>query len=198
MSKRTVLAAAAGLAVTFALILVMQLLVSTGEDPVIEKRPRVNLKWLKSPPEPDPVVEPSPPRKIDPPQPPPETKVDVAEQTGGQGIGVTVAPPLPQPGVGIVVGAGMADGPLVNILKIEPQYPPAAAVKGIEGLVIVEFDVTATGTVENVVIVESTDRVFNKAAVAAARQFRYKPKIVDGVPQGAKGIRQKFRFDLNR
>ena len=198
MSKRTVLAAAAGLAITFALILVMQLLVATGEDPVIEPRPRVNLKWLKSPPEPEPVVEPPPPTKIDPPQPPPETKVDIAEPMGGQSIGVNVAPPRPQPGVGIIVGAGMADGPLINILKVKPQYPPAAAVKGLEGLVIVEFDVNAAGTVENVVIVESTDRVFNRAAVAAVTQFKYKPKIVNGVPQGARGIRQKFRFDLNR
>ncbi len=198
MRKKTVLSVAGGLAITFVLLLVMQLLVAAGEDPATEPGPRVNLKWLKSPPEPEPVVDPPPPRRIDPPQLPPETKVDVAEPLGGQGIGVTAAPPQPQPGVGIVVGAGVADGPLINILKVEPQYPPAAAVKGIEGLVIVEFDVNAAGTVENVVIVESTDRVFNRAAVAAASQFKYKPRIVDGVPQGVQGVRQKFRFDLNR
>ena len=198
MTNRTLLAAAAGFGITIGLILVMQLLITTGEEVVEQPRERINLSWLKESQPEEIVVEPTLPDRIDPPQLPPETAPNDISLHDGPGIGVSAPPPVPQPGTGISIDAGITDGPLINILKVEPQYPAAAAVKGIEGLVVVQFDITAAGTVENVVVVESTDRVFNRAAVAAASQFKYKPRIVDGVPRAVQGVQQKFRFDLKR
>ena len=198
VTNRAFFAVAAGLAITVALILVMQILIATGEDVEVEPRDRINLTWTRPPQPPEPVVEPPPPERIESPQLPPEAVPGATSGGSGAAIGVAVAPPLPQLPAAGVTDINITDGPLINIFAVEPRYPAAAAVSGLEGVVIVQFDVSPMGTVENVVVVESTDRVFNKAAVAAAYRFKYKPKIVDGVPQTTQGVRQKFRFDLNR
>ena len=65
MTNRTLLAAAAGLGITVGLILVMQLLITTGEEVVEKPRERVNLSWLKEPQPEEIVVEPMLPERID-------------------------------------------------------------------------------------------------------------------------------------
>ena len=68
----------------------------------------------------------------------------------------------------------------------------------LEGWVVVEFDVSGSGTVENVRVIESSHRVFERAAVRAAERFRYRPRVVDGVPQPTRGVRNRFRFEMER
>lgn len=90
------------------------------------------------------------------------------------------------------------DGPLVAIVRVKPVYPVRATTLGLEGYVIVQFDVGSDGSVHNISIVESTHRVFEKAAINAAKKFRFKARVVDGVPQPSRGIRNLFRFELSR
>ena len=90
----------------------------------------------------------------------------------------------------------MVDGPLVALLRVEPQYPPRPLSRSLEGYVLVEFDVLADGSVANVSVVESSDRLFEKAAIRAAERFRFKPRVVDGVPLATTGIRNLFRFEI--
>ena len=59
---------------------------------------------------------------------------------------------------------------------------------------LVQYDVTTEGQVVNVVVLESSDRIFEKAAITAAYRFKYKPKTVDGIPYESKGLRNLFRF----
>ena len=88
----------------------------------------------------------------------------------------------------------MTDGPLVAIYKVQPTYPMTAERKGLEGFVTVQYDVNELGAVENVVVVESTNRVFDKAAVTATYRFKFKPRIYDGVALATPGLQDRFRF----
>ena len=89
------------------------------------------------------------------------------------------------------------DGPLVAIVRVQPVYPAAAEARGLEGWVLVEFDVRADGGVANAIVVESSSRVFEKAALNAVYRFRFKPRVVDGVPQLTAGLQNLFRFEFS-
>jgi len=89
------------------------------------------------------------------------------------------------------------DGPLISIVRVQPTYPANAEVRGLEGWVDVRFDVLTNGQVANIVVTASSDRVFEKAAVRAARKFRFRAPVVDGVPQIASNIDYRFRFEMN-
>ena len=92
----------------------------------------------------------------------------------------------------------MSDGPLVALVRVEPTYPARPRAQGLEGFVIVQFDVLADGTVSNVSIVESSSRLFEAAAARAAMRFRFKPRVVDGVALTTSGIQNLFRFEMER
>ena len=91
---------------------------------------------------------------------------------------------------------GALDSALINIINAQPDYPIKASELGMEGYVIVSFDVTTIGTVENVSIVETSHKIFNRAAIRAAERSRYKPKTVDGSPQATKGLQKLFTFRM--
>lgn len=42
------------------------------------------------------------------------------------------------------------------------------------------------------------DPVFARPALASAKSFRYKPRIVDGVAVAVPGVRNTFRFRLEQ
>lgn len=91
---------------------------------------------------------------------------------------------------------GLADGEYVPIVKVAPVYPEIAVSRGIEGYVVVEFTVTPTGSVRDVIVVESSSELFNEAAIEATSQFKYKPRIVSGRPVEVSGVRNRITFVL--
>ncbi len=196
MKTRALISATSGLMVTAGLIFVMQLLIATGEVIITEPRPRPVLDWVRPPEKPDPIVDEPEIHKIDKPPVPPPTSFPESVPGGSVGVALTAAPPSPRPRKAVLTGFGLSDGPLMNIFKVQPRYPAAAQARGLEGTVIVQFDVTAHGTVQNVVVVESSSRIFNKAAIEAASRFKYRPKVVDGTSVGVQGLQQLFRFDM--
>ncbi len=103
------------------------------------------------------------------------------------------------PFVGGVGGAtGASDSDMVPIVKVDPQNPREAAVKGLEGFVQMLADIQPDGSVSNVRVVDSNPRrVFDRAAVRAASKYKYKPPIKDGKPYAVKGhgIQIDFRLD---
>jgi TonB family protein len=90
------------------------------------------------------------------------------------------------------------DEEYVPIAKIPPVYPKEAADAGVEGTVVVEFTVSTKGRPEGVTVVSSTNTVFDSSAVAAAREFRYAPRVVAGTPVAVPGVRNKIAFVLER
>ena len=60
--------------------------------------------------------------------------------------------------------------------RIEPKYPVQAAAEGIEGSVVLKFDIDRAGTVKNVEVVNGSPAyVFDKVAKTALEQWQYEP-----------------------
>jgi TonB family protein len=83
------------------------------------------------------------------------------------------------------------------IIVVQPQYPFSAIREKIEGWVQVQFDVNEEGTVVDPKVVDvSPEGVFDQAGLDAIAQFKFNPRMVDGVPQLTKGVQYVFRFNL--
>ncbi|MBL4681920.1 MAG: energy transducer TonB [Pseudomonadales bacterium] len=108
-------------------------------------------------------------------------------------------------------GFGISDGEYLPIVKVSPQYPRRALSRGMTGWAIVEFTVSAQGTVKDALIVancgwtknksqgqcvDSPNSVFDKSALRAASKFKYKPKVIDGEPVETAGVQNKIIFEL--
>jgi protein TonB len=186
-----------GAAITMALFYVMNLLIAMQPGAVVEPRQPMEVAWVRVPPPEDPPTTIPPiPKRISNPTPPPTptSRTEPGEST----INVPrIAPPAPRATTVGQVGA-WSDGPLVSMIKVQPVYPARAAQAGLEGYVLVEFDVRADGTVENAVVIESSNQVFERSALNAAYRFRFKPRVVEGVAQATPGIRNLFRYEMEK
>jgi len=114
----------------------------------------------------------------------------------GRGLRISTSPTSPGPVPTTLTGMSQPDGPLINIVRVQPNYPAAAEVRELEGWVDVRFDVTTDGQVINAEVIGSTHRVFEKPAIKAARRFRFRAPVVNGIPQVATGIEYRFRFRM--
>ncbi|MEM7431572.1 MAG: TonB family protein [Pseudomonadota bacterium] len=189
---------AAGIAalVTMTLILAMEGLVRLAPGITQDERPRYDLALatvrvdtdvladeFETPDIPDPV---EPPTNWQPPTvdnnqatltvPRPPTP----EKTGGTGHGLPT----------------LSDNPLINIIRVSPQYPTSPLANALSGWVLVEFDVMTDGTVANARAIDSSHRVFERSALRAITKFKYKAPVIDGVPQVTQGLRFRFRFEV--
>lgn len=63
-----------------------------------------------------------------------------------------------------------------------PDYPAAAAAAGLTAEVKVRIRIEVDGRVSSVDVLQAVGHGFDEAAVAAARQYRFKPAEWDGVP----------------
>lgn len=82
-------------------------------------------------------------------------------------------PPPPEEEEPIVEFYALSDKPEV-IHKVEPAYPDLARKAGIEGMVVVKVLIGTKGDVEKVEVVKSHP-MLDDAAMAAAKQFKFKP-----------------------
>jgi TonB family protein len=77
-----------------------------------------------------------------------------------------------------------------------PEYPQDALSRQISGSVLLAFTVDPSGATRDITVVESTPRgVFDRAAISAARHWRYAPTIFNGAPI-AVPTRALVRFEL--
>lgn len=83
------------------------------------------------------------------------------------------------------------------IRRFAPEYPEDAARKGIEGAVDLAFTVSAKGDVSDVTVVHSEPPgIFNRAAIAAVRRWKYQPGTVNGAAVDAHvQLRMTFKLD---
>jgi protein TonB len=79
--------------------------------------------------------------------------------------------------------AALPDADLEQLTATEPVYPPAALRHRIEGWVEVDFTVTESGGVRDIEVIDAEPRgVFDEAATAAVRQWRFRPRVANGRP----------------
>lgn len=79
-------------------------------------------------------------------------------------------------------------GPAPKALSL-PDYPSNARRLGHEGVVVVEVAMDASGAVGDARVHDTfgkVDRAMANAALAAARQWSFRPERIDGAPQAAK------------
>ena len=98
------------------------------------------------------------------------------------------------PDLGAVQGS---DTDITPLVRVEPIYPQQAVQRGISGWVEVMFTITPAGTVKNPRITSfHPSQVFNRAALAAVRKWRYAPKIENGQPVERNGVAVRLQFRI--
>ena len=197
MIARYTSAIVTGSATTFFVFFMMQALIAWQPGAASEPRERWNLTFVRVP-EPEEIrtndLQPIDKRIREFSDPPPRPPGDPGQLTG---VGFKAPPPLDPPARDGGIRFDMSDGPLVAIVRVAPIYPAIAEARGIEGWVLVEFEVQPDGSVANAFVVESSSRLFENSALAAVYKFRFKPRVVDGVPQRASGLQNLFRYEIS-
>lgn len=91
------------------------------------------------------------------------------------------------------------DGDYRPLIAVAPVYPTTAANDGIEGWALVTFTVREDGFVDadSVAMVDAEPSlIFNRAAIRAAKQFEFQPRVVNGKTEPVPGVQYLFRFEL--
>lgn len=197
MIARYASAATSGTLMTFILLYVMQLLITLQPGAISEAIPPIPTDWISVKIHDTPVQPDRPEITREDLTKTVETPERPLDPTGPDSVRVPRGMPGKPPVVTGIDFSGPVDGALVNMFRVSPNYPTRALALGIEGYVIVQFDVDATGQVINVEVIESSDSVFEKESIRAAERFRYKPRVVDGVALVTRGLQNMFTFKLN-
>ncbi|MEE4462928.1 energy transducer TonB, partial [Azotobacter chroococcum] len=82
------------------------------------------------------------------------------------------------------------------IAKQAPDYPESALDRGIEGDCTVGYRVNPLGRVENPQVVGDCHPLFVRPSLAAARTFRYQPRIVDGQAVAVPDVKNTFHYRI--
>lgn len=85
---------------------------------------------------------------------------------------------------------------VIPLVRIAPRYPKQALRMRKGGFVTLEFTVREDGSVTEVRVIEAQPKgLFNRAAIAAIKQWKFKAKVINGVKVTQKG-RQTINFKL--
>jgi len=145
---------------------------------------------------------PEPPPPPDTPPPPPDLQVTDVQQTRQD------MPKMEMPDLNLGVGAGPpvlgnvgmdrgAEGDVVPLVRINPQYPRDAQMNQLEGYVTIEFTITETGSVRDPEVIESKPpRIFDREAIRAILRWKFKPRVVNGEAI-ARRATQTIEFNLD-
>ena len=134
--------------------------------------------------------------------PPPEMELATPEQPSdlpsSGAIAATFAPSLDM-AAGPTLGGAPSDADVVPLVRVSPQYPPDAMMRGVEGWVQLEFTITTAGTVKDVAVIDADPQgYFEKAAISAVKRYKYKPKIENGEAVDRPGVQLVLSFKLAR
>jgi periplasmic protein TonB len=97
----------------------------------------------------------------------------------GHGLQVESPPPPPVSREPIRLHAGM-QAPR-KIVNVPPRYPTHAQLARIEGVVVLDAVIDATGRVTDVQVTRSI-QALDQAAIDAVRQWRFTPTLLNGEP----------------
>jgi periplasmic protein TonB len=186
--------------ITASLLWVMQYLIVTGVQAFTEERTFRFVDFVRVQRDErvqtrDERVE-RPPDAQAPPPMQPERQLDDSD-TSELGVGaVAVSAPRIAHEVSLGREGFFSDGDYMPIVQVAPQYPRRAADRGLEGYVLLEFTVTREGTVRDPQVIESSNAMFDRAAIDAVLRFRYRPRVIDGEPVEVPGVRFRITFEL--
>jgi protein TonB len=188
-----------GIVVTMSLLFLMQVLIATGKQALTKPRDRAKLEFVRVKRNESLNVEEFTPEKPPkPPETPPETPPQDMDNIDPSAPSINVAPPTvsTDTSIGGPGGMNIAEGDYLPIVRVAPVYPARALSRGLEGYVDLSFTVTTTGTVRDPVVLFSTSSLFERAAVRAVLKFKYKPRVVDGVPVDVPNVKTRISFQI--
>jgi protein TonB len=188
-----------GVLVTLSLLFVMQLLIASGKEALSKPRDRANLEFVRVKRNESVNTEDFTPEKPPkPPETPPETPPQDMDNMDPNAPSINVPPPTvsTDTNIGGPGGMNIAEGDYLPIVRVAPVYPARALSRGLEGYVDLSCTVTTAGTVINPIILFSTSSLFERAAERAVLKFKYKPRVVDGVPVDVPGVKTRITFQI--
>jgi protein TonB len=188
-----------GTVVTLSLLFVMHLLIASGKTALTKPRDRAKLEFVRVKRNENLNVEDFTPEKPPkPPETPPETPPQDMDNMDPNAPSINVAPPTvaQNADIGGPGGMNIAEGDYLPIVRVAPVYPARALSRGLKGHVDLSFTVTTAGTVRDPVILFSTSSLFERAATRAVLKFKYKPRVVDGVPVDVSGVKTRITFQI--
>ncbi|MGI9342736.1 MAG: TonB family protein [Gammaproteobacteria bacterium] len=184
-----------GVMVTFALLWLMQFLIATGRSAITDKaefnfadfirvRQEEVLEQKDRKPDKPPEVEEKPPE-----MPPPQLdNLDANAPTVTMGrVNVDID-------MGMQGGDFAVDGEYLPIVRVEPIYPRRAQSRGVEGFCDMEFTVTQTGEVRDVVATECSSSMFESSSIKAVQKWKYKARVVNGEPIDSPGVQTRLTY----
>ena len=201
MSIRIPASFALAVLITFGLFWTMQALIGvTGE--LKEGRNAGSIEFVRLKRDSRPVEKKrEPPKRAKPDHPPPPPEMNLAKNINpSEAVGtiIPMADAAVELGKATSLGAGGGDSDIVPLVRVEPQYPPKARQRRIQGWVELVFSISPAGTVENPkVLAAYPPSVFEQAALRAVRRWRYNPKVVDGAAVTRHGVKVRMRFELS-
>ncbi|MBW2287405.1 MAG: energy transducer TonB [Deltaproteobacteria bacterium] len=201
MGLRFPAAVAIALLVTFGLFWTMQALIGVGGE-LKEGRASPSIEFVRLKRDSRPVEKKrEPPKREKPDAAPPPPEMNLAKNMNpSEAVGeiIPMADTEVELGKATALGAGGGDSDVVPLVRVDPQYPPKARQRRIEGYVDIEFTISPAGTVQNAkVIGASPPSVFDQSALRAVRRWRYNPKVVDGSAVVRHGVKVRLRFKLS-
>ena len=188
-----------GVVVTLSLLFVMQLLIASGKAALTEPRARAQLDFVRVRRNENLNVEDfTPDKPPPPPETPPETPPQEMDSVDPNAPTINIAPPanMDNMNIGGPGAMNIAEGDYLPIVRVAPVYPARALSRGLEGYVDMSFTVTTTGTVRDPIVLFSTSSLFERAATRAVLKFKYKPRVVDGMPVDVPGVKTRISFQI--
>lgn len=204
---RTILSVVLAVIITAGLLFFMSLLIKDPQTKEEEPPPTVELSDITIPEE-----KPKPtPEVVKPPQPP---AIEPAPNSDGEPIDSSDIDTPTEEWVAIetpdVIGlpGDLGDVPAVDfsqeseampMYRTQPNYPIVAQQRGLEGWVLLTYDVDTSGTLSNISVVDSEPRrIFDKEAVRALRKWKFKPAMTNGQPIASVGQTVKIEFNMDQ
>ena len=193
MISRFIIAIFVSAVITLGLFFLMQSLIKSGGSALTEPPKGSVMDFVRVKKEEAVEKKDRKPKKPPQPEEPPpqmETPQMDAPSPDAEGAGMNFAAEVATD-VSLDGGLGLesGDGEYLPIVKVAPVYPRRALQRGIEGFVIVEFTVNTIGAVKDPFVIEAQPQgIFEQAAIDAAKKFKYKPRVVNGVATEVSGV----------
>jgi protein TonB len=193
------LAALSAALITFGLLFTMHQLIVGNRMVIEEKAKRFQMDFVRVKRE-ETVErrERKKPQKLERPDAPPPAAAPQQSGPAEMAIDIPIVGADLSLGDGPGLGTG-SDSDVVPLVRVNPQYPAKAASRGIEGWVHLRFTVTARGTTDDILVLDSNPTgYFESAARQAVKRYKYKPKVDNGQAVDRPGVEVVLSFELEK
>ncbi len=203
---RVAIAPLGAITITLVLLLTMEHMIVTGRNVMTGSVRTFQVDFVRIPEQTVVARRDRRPERPENVEEPPEWEIDRADEFAGAAGEELLAVAAPRVAPDDAVAAAFSpsgfvgdhDGDYLPIVKVAPVYPRRALVRREEGWVLLRFTVLNTGAVANIEVVESSNEIFEEAAVRAAAKFKYRPRIIDGQPIEVRGVLHRITFVLRQ